>query len=146
MYIRIKLEYSAALPGKIVYFTFFSVTRVLYIHPNNNKALNPTNTKQVVNNLTEKLSIRKTVKPELHNICESVARDGLQSVSCEVQLDQVGEVPEGVPVELGNAALGKADLLEMDEAPGGEHVTGQYRDLVTRHLQHLQTEWCQSSS
>ena len=90
-----------------------------------------------MNILAEKLSIRQTVKPELDNTGESVARDGLQSVSGQVQLDEVGEVPERVPVQLGDAALGEADLLEVDQAPGGEHVAGEDRDLVTRHLQHL---------
>ena len=85
----------------------------------------------------KKLSIRQTVRPELENIGEGVARDGLQSVSGEVELDEVGEVPEGVPVELGDAALGQADLLEVDQVPGGEHVPGEDGHLVTRHLQHL---------
>ena len=90
-----------------------------------------------MNILAEKLSIRQTVKPELDNTGESVARDGLQSVSRQVQLDEVGEVSERVPVQLGDAALGEADLLEVDQAPGGEHVAGEDRDLVPRHLQHL---------
>ena len=88
--------------------------------------------------LAEKnLSIRQTVRPELENTGEGVARDGLQPVSREVQLDEVGEVPEGVPVELGDAALGQADLLEVDQVPGGEHVPGEDGHLVTRHLQNL---------
>ena len=90
-----------------------------------------------MNILAQKLSIRKTVKPELGNTGESVARDRFQSVSREVQLDEVGEVPERVPVQLGDAALGEADLLEVDQAPGREHVTGEDCHLVTRHLQHL---------
>ena len=40
-------------------------------------------------------------------------------------------------MELGDAALGEADLLEVDQVPGGEHVPGQDGHLVTRHLQHL---------
>ena len=138
MYIRIKLDYSAAVPEKIVYFTFSPVTRILYPLVNNNTTLNPTNRQQSCEYLAEKnLSIRQTVWPELENTGEGVARDGLQSVSREVQLDEVGEVPEGVPVELGDAALGEADLLEVDQVPGGEHVPGQDGHLVTRHLQHL---------
>ena len=46
MYIRIKLEYSAGVPEKIVYFTFFPLTRILYPLANNNKTLNPTNRQQ----------------------------------------------------------------------------------------------------
>ena len=43
MYIGIKLEYSEAVRKKIVYFTFFPVTRILYPFANNNTTLNPTN-------------------------------------------------------------------------------------------------------
>ena len=90
-----------------------------------------------MNIFAQKLSIRKTVKPELRNTGESVAWDGYQSVSREVELDEVGEVPERVPVQLGDAALSEADLLEVDETPGCEHVAGEDCHLVTRHLQHL---------
>ena len=90
-----------------------------------------------MNIFAQKLSIRKTVKPELRNTGESVARDGFQSVSREVELDEVGEVPERVPVQLGDAALSEADLLEVDQTPGCEHVAGEDCHLVTRHLQYL---------
>ena len=87
--------------------------------------------------LAGELSIRQSVRPDLGTAGEGVARDGLESVSREVEFDEVGEVPEGVSVELGDAALRQADGLQVDEAPGGEHVAGEHRHLVTRHLQHL---------
>ena len=90
-----------------------------------------------MNIFAQKLSIRKTVKPELRNTGDSVAWAGYQSVSREVELDEVGEVPERVPVQLGDAALSEADLLEVDQTPGCEHVAGEDCHLVTRHLQHL---------
>ena len=68
---------------------------------------------------------------------ECVARDGGYPVAGEVELHEVGEVPEAVPVQAVEAAAGEAHLLEVQEAPGGEHVAAQAGHLVTGHLQDL---------
>lgn len=50
----------------------------------------------------------------------------VQIVVVEIQLDQVGQIPESKSVKSVNTAMRQGNVLEMDQIPGGKCISVQY--------------------
>ena len=82
--------------------------------------------------------------PQLRDTVEGIARDIFQLVVGQVELDKVGEVPQGEPVKSGDVAVVEGDLLEVEEMARGEDITGQHIQVTSTHIQHLEPRQLES--
>ena len=81
-----------------------------------------------------------TYLPQLRNTVEGVSWDIFELVVGQIELDEVGEVPQSKPVQSGDLALVERDLLQVNEIVRGEDIAGQHCQLTAAHIQHLKTK------
>ncbi len=72
--------------------------------------------------------------------CKGGDGHGGEQVLREVELDEVGESPEGGGIDLPNPAPGQSELLQVDQPVSGEDLPRQDLDVVPREIEHLRLD------
>lgn len=76
-------------------------------------------------------------KPLGQRTREGGCGDGGEQVAGQVELDEVGEAPEGGGVDLADVAVGQVQPLQVGQAVAVEDLLRQDLQVVARQIEHL---------